>query len=111
MSEVILSVTNLRKVYDDNVAVDGISFEVNKGETFGILGPNGAGKTTTLEMIETLRPIDKGTVTIDGVNVAKEPQKVKYMIGVQTQSTAFMDKVKLTELLEQQAAAYAERIN
>ena len=83
--------------------------KLKKGEIFGILGPNGAGKTTTLEMMETLRPIDGGTVTIDGVNVSKEPQKIKYMIGVQTQSTAFMDKVKLTELLEQQAAAYGEK--
>lgn len=102
---------NLHKSYGDKEAVRGISFEVKKGETFGILGPNGAGKTTTLEMIETLRPIDEGTVTVDGVNVAKHPQKVKYMIGVQTQSTAFMDKVKLTELLEQQAAAYGERVD
>lgn len=89
----------------------GISFEVKKGETFGILGPNGAGKTTTLEMIETLRPIDKGDVTVDGINVTAQPQKIRYMIGVQTQSTAFMDKVKLTELLEQQAAAYGEQVN
>jgi ABC-2 type transport system ATP-binding protein len=105
----ILEVKNLEKSYGDKKAVDGISFSVKKGETFGILGPNGAGKTTTLEMIETLRPIDGGTVTLDGVDVSKEPQKIKYMIGVQTQSTAFMDKVKLTELLEQQAAAYGEK--
>jgi len=109
MSETILEVKNLKKTYGKKTAVDGISFEVKKGETFGILGPNGAGKTTTLEMMETLRPIDSGTVTIDGVNVSEEPQKIKYMIGVQTQSTAFMDKVKLSELLEQQAAAYGER--
>jgi ABC-2 type transport system ATP-binding protein len=107
----ILVVKNLEKTYGNKKAVAGISFEVKKGEVFGILGPNGAGKTTTLEMIETLRPIDKGTVMLDGVNVAQEPQKIRYMIGVQTQSTAFMDKVKLTELLEQQAAAYGERIN
>lgn len=104
-----MEVKNLKKTYGKKTAVDGISFEVKKGETFGILGPNGAGKTTTLEMMETLRPIDSGTVTIDGVNVSEEPQKIKYMIGVQTQSTAFMDKVKLSELLEQQAAAYGER--
>src|SRR6266478_3212228 len=109
MAEVILEVKDLKKSYGDKKAVDGISFSVKKGETFGILGPNGAGKTTTLEMMETLRPIDSGTVTIDGINVAEEPQKIKYMIGVQTQSTAFMDKVKLTELLEQQAAAYGEK--
>jgi ABC-2 type transport system ATP-binding protein len=62
-------------------------------------------------MIEALRPIDKGSVIIDGINVAQNPQKVKSMIGVQLQSTAFMDKVKLTELLEQQAAAYGEKVN
>jgi ABC-2 type transport system ATP-binding protein len=106
MTKSIVKVENLHKSYDGREVVKGISFEVQKGETFGILGPNGAGKTTTLEMIETLRPIDKGMVTVDGVDVAKDPQKIRYMIGVQTQSTAFMDKVKLTELLEQQAAAY-----
>jgi ABC-2 type transport system ATP-binding protein len=111
MAENIVKVDNLHKSYNGREAVKGISFEVRKGETFGILGPNGAGKTTTLEMIETLRPIDEGTVTISGVDVRKDPQRIKYMIGVQTQSTAFMDKVKLTELLEQQAAAYGEKID
>lgn len=109
MADNILEVTKLEKSYGSKKAVNGISFSVKKGETFGILGPNGAGKTTTLEMMETLRPIDKGTVTIDGIDVSQDPQKIKYMIGVQTQSTAFMDKVKLSELLEQQAAAYGER--
>jgi ABC-2 type transport system ATP-binding protein len=111
MSKTIVKVEDLRKSYDKQEVVKGINFSVEQGEIFGILGPNGAGKTTTLEMMEALRPIDKGTVTIDGINVAKNPQKVKYMIGVQLQSTAFMDKVKLTELLEQQAAAYGEKIN
>jgi ABC-2 type transport system ATP-binding protein len=111
VARVILEVKNLQKSYGAKKAVDGISFEVKKGETFGILGPNGAGKTTTLEMIETLRPIDGGSACLDGIDVAKQPQEIKYMIGVQTQSTAFMDKVKLTELLEQQAAAYGEKID
>lgn len=106
----ILEVKNLTKAYGKKKAVKGISFEVKEGETFGILGPNGAGKTTTLEMIETLRTIDSGKVKLDGIDVAANPQTIKYMIGVQTQSTAFMDKVKLTELLEQQAAAYGEKI-
>jgi ABC-2 type transport system ATP-binding protein len=111
MAEVILSVKNLKKSYDRKEVVKGISFDVKRGEIFGILGPNGAGKTTTLEMIETLRPIDGGSVTMDGVDVARQPQKIRYMIGVQLQSTAFMDKVRLTELLEQQAAAYGERVD
>lgn len=107
----ILEVKGLSKSYGDKKAVDGISFSVEKGETFGILGPNGAGKTTTLEMIETLRPIDKGTVKLDGLDAAKNQQKIRYIIGVQLQSTTFMDKVKLTELLEQQAAAYGEKVD
>jgi ABC-2 type transport system ATP-binding protein len=111
VSDIIVKVEDLHKSYGGKPAVRGISFNVKKGETFGILGPNGAGKTTTLEMIETLRSIDKGTVTVDGVDVASDPQRIRYMIGVQTQSTAFMDKVKLVELLEQQASAYGERIN
>ena len=106
----IVKVHDLHKSYGGREVVKGISFEVEKGETFGILGPNGAGKTTTLEMIETLRPIDEGTATVDGIDARKHPQKVKYIVGVQTQSTAFMDKVKLTELLEQQAAAYGESV-
>jgi ABC-2 type transport system ATP-binding protein len=111
MAETILKVKDLRKVYGDNVAVDGISFEVKKGEIFGILGPNGAGKTTTLEMIETLRPIDGGTIDVDGLDVAKQPNRVKQIIGVQPQTAAFQDKQKLSEIIEMFAAAYGERVN
>ena len=56
--EPIIKVDNLITTYDGNNVVDGVSFEVKKGEIFGILGPNGAGKTTTLEMLEALRSID-----------------------------------------------------
>jgi ABC-2 type transport system ATP-binding protein len=111
MSELILKVKHLKKAYDDKPAVDGISFDVKKGEIFGILGPNGAGKTTTLEMIETLRPIDSGTILVDGVDVAKQPNQVKQMIGVQPQTAAFQDKQKLSEIIEMFAAAYGERVN
>ena len=84
---------------------------MRKGEIFGILGPNGAGKTTTLEMIEALRPIDGGTATIDGVDVASNPYKIRAVIGVQPQSPAFQDKTKLSELIELFAAAYGEKVN
>jgi len=111
MAQTILKVQDLTKKYGDTVAVKGISFEVQKGEIFGILGPNGAGKTTTLEMIETIREIDSGKATVAGLDVSKDPQKVKYIIGVQPQSPAFMDKVKLTEQLEQMASTYGERVD
>lgn len=110
-SEIILRVENLQKSYGGKKAVDGISFEVKQGEIFGILGPNGAGKTTTLEMIETLREIDGGSATIDGVDVAKDPYKIRGMIGVQPQTPGFQDKTKLTELIQMFAAAYGEKVN
>jgi len=107
----MVEVKNLKKRYGDKQAVDGISFIVKKGEIFGILGPNGAGKTTTLEMMETLRPIDGGSVMIDGIDVAKNPQAIKYIIGVQPQSPAFQDKTRLTEVIEMFAAAYGEKVD
>ncbi len=107
----MIEVRGLTKRYGDKLAVNGIDFEVKKGEIFGILGPNGAGKTTTLEMMETLRPIDEGSVTINGVDVAKNPRKIKYMIGVQPQSPSFQDKTKLTEIIREFAAAYGERVD
>ncbi len=107
----ILVVDGLTKAYDNKTVVKGISFSVKKGEIFGILGPNGAGKTTTLEMIESIREIDSGNATISGIDVRKHPQQIKEIIGVQPQSPAFMDKVKLTEQLEQLASAYGQRVN
>jgi ABC-2 type transport system ATP-binding protein len=110
-NDIILEVKNLVKKYGDKTAVDGISFSVKKGEIFGILGPNGAGKTTTLEMIETLREIDGGTATIDGVDVAKNPYEIRGMIGVQPQSPGFQDKTKLSELIAMFGAAYGEKVD
>jgi len=111
VSNPILKVRDLKKSYDDKVAVDGISFDVKKGEIFGILGPNGAGKTTTLEMIETMREIDSGKITLDGLDVATEIEEVKKIIGVQPQTASFQDKQKLTEIIEMFAAAYGEKVN
>ncbi len=111
MADTILKVKNLQKEYDGKQVVKGISFEVKKGEIFGILGPNGAGKTTTLEMIETLRPIDGGSAEIDGIDVASQPYKVRSIIGVQPQTPGFQDKTKLTELIQMFAAAYGERVD
>ena len=107
----ILTVSKLKKVYDGKPVVNGVSFNVKPGEIFGILGPNGAGKTTTLEMIETLRPIDGGKVTICGFDVATQPTQVKSVIGVQPQSPSFQDKQKLGEIIEMFAAAYGEKVN
>lgn len=107
----VVSVKGLTKRYGDKTTVDNISFEVKEGEIFGILGPNGAGKTTTLEMLESLRPIDGGSATLAGVDVATNPDKVKALIGVQPQTPSFEEKTKLTELIEFFASTYGEKVN
>ncbi len=107
----MVEVSGLKKQYDDRYVVDNISFSVKKGEIFGILGPNGAGKTTTLEMMEALRPIDGGKVTIGGIDVAENPYKIRRIIGVQPQTPSFQDKTRLTELLHLFASAYGEQVD
>lgn len=102
----IITVTDLTKKYGSKTTVKGVSFTVKEGEVFGILGPNGAGKTTTLEMIEALRPIDGGSVVLDGLDVKKQPAAVKRIIGIQLQSTAFFDKLTLKEQLQMFNALY-----
>jgi len=111
MSDAVIRVDKLKKIYDDKAAVDRISFEVIKGEVFGILGPNGAGKTTTLEMIEGLRDIDGGSAKINNIDVAKNTNKVRSIIGVQPQSPAFFDKTRLSELLEMCGALYGRKVD
>lgn len=67
-----------------NIALNGLSFEVNKGEIYALLGTNGAGKTTTLRILSTLLKPDDGKCYIDGVNVSEEPDKIRSKIGFLT---------------------------
>lgn len=110
MAKPIVEVSDLTKRYGSKNVVDGISFSVKEGEIFGILGPNGAGKTTTLEMIEALRPIDGGTAILDSHDVAKSPETVKSLIGVQPQTPSFEEKTKLTEIIEFFASTYGQKV-
>lgn len=103
--------SGLAKSYDGTFVVDHIDLQVREGEVFGILGPNGAGKTTTLEMIEALRPIDAGTVTLDGIDVAAKPQQIRAIIGIQLQSSAFFEKVTLVEQLRMFASFYGVKVD
>ena len=100
MSEIIVDVRELSKRYGPITAVDRVSFQVNRGEIFGILGPNGAGKTTTLEMIEGLRVPDGGTAVVDGIDVRRDPRGVRARIGVQLQEAAFFDRLTVEETLQ-----------
>ncbi|MBL7710240.1 MAG: ABC transporter ATP-binding protein [Chitinophagaceae bacterium] len=100
MANTIISVKNLVKNYGAFNAVKGISFEVYEGEIFGLLGPNGAGKSTTLEIIETLREKTSGEVVVDGLNLDKEPNEIKKIIGVQLQSSGYYPGLNLVQLIE-----------
>jgi ABC-2 type transport system ATP-binding protein len=106
-----IAVDGLRKRYDKLVAVDGISFRVKEREIFGLLGPNGAGKTTTVEILEGLRDADEGQVLVAGIDVRKDREKVKSLIGVQLQSSAFFDGLNLLELLDMFAALYHRAVD
>ncbi|MEP7141366.1 MAG: ABC transporter ATP-binding protein [Ferruginibacter sp.] len=99
MQNTIISVKNLKKNYGSFEAVKGISFDVFEGEIFGLLGPNGAGKSTTLEIMETLRPKTSGEVMVNGLNLDKEPDSIKKIIGVQLQTSGFYPGLNLLELI------------
>ncbi len=111
MAKIIVEAKGLTKKYGKKTVVNNISFDVKEGEIFGILGPNGAGKTTTLEMLETMRPIDGGSASLAGVDVASNPDAIKSMIGVQPQTPSFEEKTKLTELIQMFAAFYGEKVD
>ncbi len=106
----IITVKDLVKNYGNFSAVKGISFDVYEGEIFGLLGPNGAGKSTTLEIIETLRQKTSGQITVCGMDLDKEPENIKKIIGVQLQSAGYYPGLSLTELLQLFAGLYNEDI-
>ena len=96
----VIRVRGLTKRYGDVQAVDGIDFDVAKGEIFGLLGPNGAGKTTTVEILEGLRQPDGGQVSVLGVDVSHDADAIKPRIGVSLQTAALYPKLTVTELID-----------
>jgi len=96
----VIRVRGLTKRYGDVQAVDGIDFDVAKGEIFGLLGPNGAGKTTTVEILEGLRQPDGGEVSVLGVDVSHDADAIKPRIGVSLQTAALYPKLTVTELID-----------
>ena len=102
----VVRVRGLVKRYGDLVAVDGIDFDVARGEVFALLGPNGAGKTTTVEILEGLRAPDAGSATVLGVDVATGADRIKPRIGVSLQTAALYPKLTVTELIDLFASFY-----
>ena len=103
----MIEVKDLTKEFGSLVAVDAISFAVERGEVFGLLGPNGAGKTTTLSMLSTILKITSGTATVNGFDVAKHPSQVRRSIGIVFQEPSIDDRLTGRENLEMHANLYA----
>ena len=94
-----IDATGLVKNFGQLRAVDGIDLEVRQGEIFGVLGPNGAGKTTAIRMLATLLPIDAGQARVFGVDVVREPHRVRQLVGVTGQYASVDEELTATENL------------
>ncbi len=95
----VLVAKDLERRYGDLTAVDGVSFHIDAGETYGLLGPNGAGKTTTISIVAGLIPADAGTVTVAGEAMGPGPVDVKRHIGLVPQDLAIYPELTATENL------------
>jgi len=95
----MINVKNLTKRYARTVAVDGISFDVGKGQIVGFLGPNGAGKTTTMRILTCFLPPSDGTVTVAGFDVLEQPLEVKKRIGYLPETPPIYQEMETDEYL------------
>lgn len=103
----MIRVNNLTKKFDDLVAVDNVSFNVEKGEIFAFLGPNGAGKSTTIRMLTTLLHPDGGTITLDGHDPVHHPDAVRRSFGIVFQDPSVDDELTAWENMEFHGVLYA----
>src|SRR6476661_5455141 len=114
MPESLLKVTGIQKRYRELTALDGVSFEVARGELFGLLGPNGAGKTTLLSIISGLLEPTAGAVEIDGQVASVRDKKLRHLIGIVPQELAIYNELNARENLAFFGSLYgisAERLS
>ncbi len=105
-----LRLQEVRKAYGDLRAVDGVDLGIEPGQIFGLLGPNGAGKTTTLEMIEGLRRPDAGRITYGEHDLVREPRVARERFGVQLQTSAFFELLRVDETIDLFGSFYKHTI-
>jgi ABC-2 type transport system ATP-binding protein len=104
----VIEVHHLSKRYRERLAVDDLSFSVERGEIFGILGPNGAGKTTTVEILGGLRSADDGDVSVLGLDPRRDGDQVRLRVGAQLQESQLPEKLKVWEALDLYRSFYPE---
>jgi ABC-2 type transport system ATP-binding protein len=107
MAENIIEVKNLDYSYGGFKAVDNVSFFIRSGEIFSLLGPNGAGKSTVINILTTLLPVQTGSVTIAGYDLAREPQNVRRSIGIVFQDETLDRDLTVWETLELHGRIYS----
>jgi len=107
----VIEVANLRKQYGEHVAVEDVSFTVERGEIFGIVGRNGAGKTTTVECVEGLRKPDRGKVSILGMDAERDADSIRTRVGVQLQQSQLPEKMRVDEAMALFASFYPNPAN
>lgn len=107
MTENVIEVNNLEHSYGSVKAVDNISFTVKQGEIFSFLGPNGAGKSTVINILTTLRKLQKGQARVNGYDVAKEPKSVRRSIGIVFQMLCLDHEMTVSENLEYHGRIYS----
>ena len=117
MDETYICVRNVTKLFENRTVVDNLSFDVKKGEVFGLLGHNGAGKSTTIDLILGLKEPDTGSAMILNMNAAKNRKEVFERVGVQLQHTQYQNSITVEEAcieyssLYQDTADYYELLN
>jgi ABC-2 type transport system ATP-binding protein len=111
MRDAVVSVENIRKAYGRLVAVDGVSFDVQRGEIFGLIGPNGAGKTTTLECVEGVRRPDRGAISVLGLDPMRDRRALQKRIGVQLQSAQLQKRITVREAVDLWTSLYENAVD
>jgi ABC-2 type transport system ATP-binding protein len=111
MSHPVVQVAGIQKRYGKLLAVDDVSFDVHEGEIFGLIGPNGAGKTTTMEAVEGLRPIDRGSIRVLGLDPVRDIHGLQNRIGVQLQEAQLQKRITVWEALDLWASLYKHPVD
>ena len=102
----MIETNNLTRTFSNLTAVDNLTLNIEKGEVFGFLGPNGAGKTTTIRMLACLISPTKGTATVAGYDIHKEPLKVRQSVGILTENPSLYERLTAYENMDFFAQAY-----
>jgi len=109
--EPVIRVSGIHKTYGSTPALRDVSFEVRRGEIFGLIGPNGAGKTTLMEIVEGLRTPDRGTISVLGLDPFRDVAQLQIRIGVQLQEAQLQKRIKVREAVDLWASLYPRSVD